>query len=112
MVRAEKAGPGIDLLEDDAVWGREVFRRPVRMRLFHELEPDRERRARSCFLRPDALLVVTTDPDARDESRRIADEPCVAKVVWRPGLSCRGTTEFSRLPSRAVLDHACEEVGG
>src|SRR5512144_315428 len=98
MVRAEQAGAGIDLSENDAVGGREVFDRPVRMSLFHELDPDRERRARSCFLRPDALLVVTTDPDARDESRRITDEPCVAKVVCRPGFACRGTTEFSRLP--------------
>src|SRR5512134_2979577 len=83
-VRAEQAGPGVDLFEDDAVRGREVFCRPVRMRLFHELEPDRERRARSRFLRSDALLVVTADPDTHNETRRITDEPCVAKVVCRP----------------------------
>src|SRR5512143_3293088 len=112
MVRAEQAGSGIDLFEDDAVGGREVFGRPVRMRLFHELEPDRERRARTCFLRPDALLVLATDPDSRDESRSITDEPCVAKVVCRPGLAGRGPTEFLRLPACAVLNHAFEEVGG
>src|SRR5512147_2504511 len=45
MVRAEQAGPGIDLFEDNAVGCREVFGRPVGMSLFHELEPDRELRA-------------------------------------------------------------------
>src|SRR4051794_7814104 len=107
----ELAGLGIDVHEGDA--GRRLERNagmPGERRA-HELGPDWQRGARAA--QADGLVVVEPDPHHREQLRREADEPGVAKVVGRAGLAGRieGEPHAARARRRALVQHTAHHVG-
>ena len=58
------------------------------------------------------MAVVESEPDQREDARRIADEPCVAVAAGRPRFSGEGTfeSELARFAGRAEFEDAFEDV--
>ena len=76
----------------------------------HEVGPDRQRRPGARELERRAL--VEADPDDRDQTRRVAGEPGVPRVVGGTGLARRGAGEAEppRRRSGAAVHHAAKEM--
>ena len=79
---------------------REVAHRRARVRLLHELDPDRDRDAAAGDLVADRRRVIAADPHARDEIGGEADEPDVAVVRRRAGLAGGGAADRRARTSR------------
>jgi hypothetical protein len=82
----------------------EVAHRRARMRLLHELEPDRHGHAAAGDLVADRRRVVAADPDRAQEVGGEAVEPDVAIVRRGAGLAGDRPAELGREPRGAALD--------